>query len=54
MGKRMSAKAEGRELLERETAAYFDSLSPEAVEEEAELVASSARGARGVDFDRER
>jgi len=45
--------AENRELLELETAAYFDRLSPEAAAEEAELAAALAASARGQDFDRE-
>lgn len=45
--------AENRERLERDTAAYFDRLSPEALAEESELAAALARSARGIDFDRE-
>jgi hypothetical protein len=45
--------AENRERLEEETAAYFDRLSPEALAEEKELGTALARGARGIDFDRE-
>lgn len=45
--------AENRERLERDTAAYFDRLSPEALAEESELAAALTRGARGIDFDRE-
>jgi len=45
--------AENRERLERDTAAYFDRLSPEALAEESELATALARCARGVDFDRD-
>jgi len=44
---------ENRERLERDTAAYFEQLSPEAAEEEATLGAALADSARGVDVDRE-
>jgi hypothetical protein len=46
--------AENRERLERDTAAYFDQLSPEAAKEEGSLGAALASSARGTDFDRER
>jgi hypothetical protein len=49
----VSAKAERRERLERDTATYFENLSPEAAAEEAELAAASACSTRGIDFDRE-
>jgi hypothetical protein len=45
--------AECRERLERETAAYFDNLSPEAQQEETELAAALSGATRGIDFDRE-
>ncbi|MGA7080278.1 MAG: hypothetical protein WBQ43_24660 [Terriglobales bacterium] len=44
---------ENRERLERDTAAYFDSMSPEESAEEARLAASLSQASRGVDFDRE-
>jgi len=45
--------AENRERLERDTAAYFEQLSPAAMEEEARLSAALAAGAKGIDVDRE-
>jgi hypothetical protein len=45
--------AESRERLETDTAAYFEQLSPEAVEEESDLGAALAGSARDLDFDRE-
>ena len=45
--------AENRERLELETAAYFDRLSPDALEEEDRLGSSLAAVARGIDFDSE-
>jgi len=44
---------ENRERLERDTAAYFDSMSPEESAEEERLAAALSQAARGVDFDRE-
>jgi len=44
---------ENRERLERDTAAYFERLSPEAAEEETKLGAALAGSARGLDVDRE-
>jgi hypothetical protein len=44
---------ENRERLERDTAAYFDNMSPEESAEEARLAAALSQAARGVDFDRE-
>ena len=44
---------ENRERLANDTAAYFDNLSPEALEEENQLAAALSRGAKGIDFDRE-
>ncbi len=45
--------AESRERLERDTAAYFERLSPDAVEEESKLGAALAGSARDLDVDRE-
>ena len=45
--------AESRERLEADTAAYFEQLSPEAVEEESNLGAALAGSARDLDFERE-
>jgi len=45
--------AENRARLERDTAAYFEGLSPEALEEESTLGAALAHSARGLDVDRE-
>jgi len=44
---------ENRERLARDTAAYFDNMSPEELEEENRLAAASAGSAKGIDFDRE-
>lgn len=44
---------ENRERLERDTVAYFEQLSPEALKEEVELGAALSASAKGVDFDRE-
>ena len=44
---------ENRERLERDTAAYFESLTPAAAEEESKLSAALAGSARGLDVDRE-
>jgi len=44
---------ENRERLANDTAAYFDNLSPEAMEEENQLAAVLANSAKGIDFDRE-
>ena len=44
---------ENRERLERDTAAYFDSMPPEQLAEEERLAASLSQAARGIDVDRE-
>ena len=44
---------ENRERLERDTAAYFDNMSPEESAEEERLASALSQAARGVDFDRE-
>jgi Arc/MetJ-type ribon-helix-helix transcriptional regulator len=44
---------ENRERLERDTAAYFDNMSPEESAEEERLASALSRAARGIDFDRE-
>jgi len=44
---------ENRERLANDTAAYFDNLSPEALEEENRLGEALATGSKGIDFDRE-
>ena len=44
---------ENRERLERDTAAYFDQMSPEECAEEERLAAALSQAARGIDFDRE-
>jgi predicted AAA+ superfamily ATPase len=44
---------ENRERLANDTAAYFDNLSPEALEEEDQLAAALANSVKGIDFDRE-
>jgi Arc/MetJ-type ribon-helix-helix transcriptional regulator len=44
---------ENRERLERDTAAYFDNMSPEESAEEERLAAALSQAARGIDFDRE-
>jgi hypothetical protein len=44
---------ENRERLERDTAAYFDNMSPGESAEEERLASALSQAARGVDFDRE-
>jgi hypothetical protein len=44
---------ENRDRLANDTAAYFDSLSPEAIEEENQLAAALSSSVKGIDFDRE-
>jgi hypothetical protein len=44
---------ENRERLANDTAAYFDNLSPEAMEEENQLAAALSSSVKGLDFDRE-
>lgn len=44
---------ENRERLANDTAAYFDNLSPEALEEENQLGAALSSSATGIDFDSE-
>lgn len=44
---------ENRERLARDTAAYFDGMSPEEAAEEQRLGAALAASAKGIDFDRE-
>jgi hypothetical protein len=44
---------ENRERLERDTAAYFDSLTPAESAEEDRLATALSQAARGIDFDRE-
>ena len=44
---------ENRNRLERDTAAYFDSLAPEEAAEEDRLATALSQSARGIDFDRE-
>ena len=44
---------ENRERLANDTAAYFDGLSPEAMEEENQLAAALSSSVKGIDFDRE-
>ena len=44
---------ENRERLANDTAAYFDNLSPEALEEENQLAAALSSSVKGIDFDRE-
>jgi hypothetical protein len=44
---------ENRERLANDTAAYFDNLSPEAMEEENQLAAALSSSVKGIDFDRE-
>ena len=44
---------ENRERLERDTAAYFDHMSPEESAEEERLAVALSQAARGVNFDRE-
>jgi hypothetical protein len=42
---------ENRARLERDTAAYFDNMSPEQSAEEERLAAALSHAARGIDFD---
>jgi hypothetical protein len=44
---------ENRERLANDTAAYFDGLSPEALEEENQLARELSSSVKGLDFDRE-
>ena len=44
---------ENRERLANDTAAYFDGLSPEALEEENQLARALSSSVKGIDFDRE-
>jgi hypothetical protein len=44
---------ENRERLANDTAAYFDNLSPEALEEENQLAAALSSSTTGIDFDSE-
>ena len=44
---------ENRERLERDTAAYFDNMSPQENAEEEQLAKALSQAARGIDFDRE-
>ena len=44
---------ENRERLANDTAAYFDGLSPEAIEEENQLAAALSSSVKGIDFDHE-
>lgn len=44
---------ENRERLANDTAAYFDGLSPEALEEENQLAKALSISAKGLDLDRE-
>jgi hypothetical protein len=44
---------ENRERLANDTAAYFDGLSPEALEEENQLAKALSISVKGLDFDRE-
>lgn len=43
---------ENRERLGRDTAAYFDNMSPEESAEEERLAPALSQAAQGVDFDR--
>jgi hypothetical protein len=45
-------RSENRRRLARATAEYFESLSPEALAEEASLVESMGMATKGIDFDR--
>jgi hypothetical protein len=49
----MLTKGDYRRRLELETTAYFEGLSPEAVEEEASLAAALAAISRNLDVDLE-
>jgi len=44
---------ENRERLARDTAAYFDNMTPEELEEENQMAAALAGSVNGIDFDRE-
>jgi len=44
---------ENRERLERDTAEYFENMSPEESAEENRLAMALSQAARGIDFDRE-
>ena len=44
---------ENRDRLANDTAAYFDGLSPEALEEENQLAKALSSSVKGIDFDRE-
>ncbi len=44
---------ENRERLERDTAAYFDNMSPEESAEEQRMASRLSQAARGIDFDSE-
>jgi hypothetical protein len=44
---------ENRERLARDTAAYFDNMTPEELEEENRLAAALAASVKGIDFDLE-
>jgi hypothetical protein len=44
---------ENRERLANDTAAYFENLSPEAMEEENQIAAALSNSVKGIDFDRE-
>ncbi len=46
-------RIENRRRLEQATAAYFKSLSPQAVAEENEMASNLAAAVKGMDFDRE-
>jgi hypothetical protein len=46
-------RIENRRRLEQATAAYFKSLSPQAVAEENEMACNLAAAVKGMDFDRE-
>jgi Arc/MetJ-type ribon-helix-helix transcriptional regulator len=47
------SRFENRERLERDTAAYFDNMSPEESAEEERMAKALSHAARGIDFDRE-
>jgi Arc/MetJ-type ribon-helix-helix transcriptional regulator len=46
-------RSENRRRLARATAEYFDSLSPEEMEEERSIAESMSQAASRIDFDRE-
>ncbi len=46
-------RSENRRRLARATAEYFESLSPQALAEEASLAESMRAATKGIDFDRE-